>query len=102
MGTLLDALGKSSFTGKFSFHRTYADAPNPSMRVTGLGTIGLPLDANAAERLKSHCQPAPFGKGTQTVVDRTVRDTWEVDASQARVYSASLMSCSLVRLGFLY
>ena len=78
----LDTLGSAGFTGNFAFHRPYGDAPNPGMRVAGLGTVGLPMDANGARSVKSKCTLAPFGKGTRTVVDRTVRDTWEIDASQ--------------------
>lgn len=54
------------------------------MSVAGLGTVGLPLDKHAAQRLKSHSTLAPFGKGTATMVDQRVRDTWEVDGSQVR------------------
>ena len=69
------------------------DAPNPGMRVDGpVGTVlGLPLDSVSAERPKTCCTLAPFGKGTRTVVDRTVRDTWEVDASQVR-FTCSLLA----------
>ena len=56
------------------------------MRINGFGTIGLPLESTLAERLKTHCTLSPFGKGTNTVVDRTIRDTWEVDGSQVRLH----------------
>ncbi len=40
-----------------------------------------------AEAVKSRCAQAPFGKGERTVVDKTVRDTWEIDASKVRTAS---------------
>ncbi|KAH6845820.1 hypothetical protein B0I37DRAFT_356246 [Chaetomium sp. MPI-CAGE-AT-0009] len=33
------------------------------------------------------CRQAPFGKGSDTIVDTSVRNTWELDASQFRFYS---------------
>lgn len=35
-----------------------------------------------AEAIKSRANQAPFGMGERTVVDKSVRDTWELDASQ--------------------
>jgi hypothetical protein len=72
-------------TGTFSSSRLYADAPNPSLNVEGLGVIGFPLSEAAAKHLISGCTQAPFGKGEQTIVDTSVRDTWEIDASQVRI-----------------
>lgn len=50
--------------------------------VDGFGVLGLPLNAAEAKRLISVCEQAPFGMGERTVVDRSVRDTWEVDAAK--------------------
>jgi hypothetical protein len=44
--------------------------------------VGLPLGKHEAVRLISHCEQAPFGMGERTVVDKEVRDTWEMDASK--------------------
>lgn len=51
------------------------------MELTDVGTVSLPLEEAGAERVKSKCTQAPFGKGERTVVDRDVRDTWEMDAN---------------------
>ncbi|KAI0080855.1 hypothetical protein K474DRAFT_1636833 [Panus rudis PR-1116 ss-1] len=69
-------------TGSFSFKKAYPEAPNPALNVAPLGTVGLPLSTREAEALKTVAQQAPFGKGTRTVVDTSVRDTWEIDGSQ--------------------
>jgi hypothetical protein len=71
--------------GTFSSSRLYADAPNPSLNVEGLGVIGFPLSEATAKYLISGCTQAPFGKGERTIVDKLVRDTWEIDASKVRV-----------------
>lgn len=49
------------------------------MFITGLGLVGLPLSEYDAKRMISAANLAPFGHGRRTVVDKTVRDTWEID-----------------------
>ncbi len=73
--------GKLDFTGFIAFNKAYVDAPNPGLQLAGLGPIGLPLNAREAEVIKSRAKQAPFGMGERTVVDTSVRDTWEMDAS---------------------
>lgn len=70
------------FGGSFSFHEKVSDAPNPFLTLKSLGTIGLPLSVREAVAVKANCQQAPFGMGERTVVDKTVRDTWEMNASE--------------------
>jgi len=50
----------------------------PGLNVDGLGDIALPLSATEAKRLIKYCQQAPYGKGTETVVDTKVRKVWEL------------------------
>lgn len=57
--------------------------PNPGLEVEGVGQIELPLSHDSAPALIEVCNQAPFGKGSSTLVDKQVRDTWEVDASKA-------------------
>jgi hypothetical protein len=46
--------------------------------VAGLGTIGLPLSAGQAKELTAVCEQAPYGKGTETLVDTSVRKVWRL------------------------
>jgi len=69
-------------TGNFAFNRTYTDRPNPAIFAGGHGLLGLPLNAREAAELKTHCKQAPFGQGERTLADTTVRDTWEMNASE--------------------
>lgn len=82
----------SGQTGSFSFRKGYPEAPNPILEISEVGAVGLPLSKRDADAIKQHAMQAPFGKGERTVVDKTVRDTWEIDS--ARV-SASLIDCKL-------
>jgi hypothetical protein len=54
----------------------------PGLNVKGLGSIALPLTAAQAEDLKGCSRQAPYGKGTQTLVDEKVRRVWEIDADK--------------------
>ncbi|KAF2443101.1 hypothetical protein P171DRAFT_416500 [Karstenula rhodostoma CBS 690.94] len=79
---LLDCLDDCDYYGSFSSlqsHQTYA---NPGLALKGFGTVGLPLGMRDAEAIASICKRSPFGKGDQTLVDTSVRRTWELDASE--------------------
>ncbi|KLO18809.1 hypothetical protein SCHPADRAFT_885906 [Schizopora paradoxa] len=75
-------------TGSFFSSRSFSagDAPNPMIWIEDFGNLGLPLSISEARRLigSNVVQQAPFGMGERTVVDKTVRDTWEVDGSKVR------------------
>ncbi|KAI1793097.1 hypothetical protein LXA43DRAFT_281235 [Ganoderma leucocontextum] len=73
-----------AFPGSSSFHRAYPEAPNPCLNVQGVGTIGLPLHVRDAEAIKARASQAPFGKATKTVIDKSVRDTWEIDGKDVQ------------------
>ncbi|KAJ6539247.1 hypothetical protein B0H19DRAFT_349904 [Mycena capillaripes] len=74
--------GPLDFEGSFYFHKTYSQFPNPTLRLSSLGHIGLPLSSREAKHVIAYCVQAPFGQGERTLVDKNVRDTWEMDASQ--------------------
>ncbi|KDQ12005.1 hypothetical protein BOTBODRAFT_57070 [Botryobasidium botryosum FD-172 SS1] len=81
-------LSNDSFPGSYYFKKQYSisEAPNPLLNISvgDLGVIGLPLNVHGAKQIISHSHQAPFGMGERTVVDREVRDTWEMDASVVR------------------
>ncbi|MCE9534086.1 MAG: 2OG-Fe(II) oxygenase [Planctomycetes bacterium] len=54
-------------------------AVDPGIEIDGVGTISMPLKRGAEKRLIAACQVAPYGKGTQTLVDKRVRNTFELD-----------------------
>lgn len=48
----------------------------PTVTVAGHGELQLPLTAARAKKLLAFGEPAPFGKGEDTLLDSTVRHTW--------------------------
>ncbi len=61
---------------------------DPGLDVAGLGPIQLPLNPRMAKPLIASCQVAPYGKGTKTLVDRDVRNTYELNPEQFRLSKA--------------
>ena len=72
----------NKFKPDFSFKKSYSDAPNPVVKLPQLGTVALPLCDGDAEAIKSGSIQAPFGQGEHTVVDKKVRNTWQIDSNQ--------------------
>ncbi|KAI0797130.1 hypothetical protein C8Q75DRAFT_227436 [Abortiporus biennis] len=70
----------------FSFCQTYISpkVPNPALSIEGLGTVGLPLKPGDALAIKNVAEQAPYGMGERTIIDKAVRDTWELDASKVK------------------
>ncbi len=53
--------------------------PAPGLEVAGVGPVALPLLPVQAEQLMALAEPAPFGRGADTVFDPAVRQTWQVE-----------------------
>lgn len=78
---ILEIFSKVDRPGEICAH---GDLPlvMPGLWVNELGDVSLPLgDAQAHELIKL-CQQAPYGKGTETVVDIGIRRVWELDPDQ--------------------
>ena len=78
---LLDALNQVDRPGEVC---TWGDRPltMPGLEVDGLGAVRLPLGTTQARKLIKLARQAPYGKGTETVVDTDVRRVWELDPDQ--------------------
>jgi len=55
---------------------------NPGLMIEGLGRFGVPLSQDEVRRIIDSSHQAPFGKGSETIVDTAVRNTWEIDAAR--------------------
>ena len=69
--------------------RTYAAGgeivmPLPAIKLAGKPNtiVGLPLSEAQAKHLIELASRAPFGRGEQTIVDTSVRSTWQLDPTQ--------------------
>ncbi|KAL0937520.1 2OG-Fe(II) oxygenase [Colletotrichum truncatum] len=68
--------------GDIAAFSLYPSFTNPGLKIEGHPTIPLPLTTADAEVIKGACREAPFGKGDDTVVDTSVRKTWELSHTE--------------------
>ena len=57
----------------------------PAIDVDGVGRIAFPILPMQAERLAAIAEPAPYGRGEETVLDRDIRRTWQIDSNRVRI-----------------
>ena len=81
LATLLSGISRP---GGFQTFGT-AEILAPGLEVRGIGPIALPLLAVQAEQLVAVATQAPYGRSEQTVVDTTVRRTWQINADQVEI-----------------
>ncbi|KAI5861418.1 hypothetical protein GGS23DRAFT_576737 [Durotheca rogersii] len=80
--SLLDSIYEVQATGSFATADSIQEFPNPGISVDGSEPISLPLTEEGARALANQSRKAPFGKDGQTLVDETVRKTWEIGADK--------------------
>ncbi|TRX91662.1 hypothetical protein FHL15_007444 [Xylaria flabelliformis] len=81
LGNCLDRIQSM---GDVAAMKRYQLAPNPVLQV-GDEIIPLPLTNHGVELIKKLGRQAPFGKGSRTVVDLTVRRTWELSVDECDI-----------------
>lgn len=70
--------------GSFAVRRS-VDTADLHLEVRGVGPVTLPVAPAVARKLCTVAQPARYGLRQQTLLDRQVRDTWEVARSRVRI-----------------
>jgi hypothetical protein len=85
---LLNYLDNIATAGDFATMRSIPElSVNPEVRLLGSENqkeveISVPLGLQDAQKLINVARQAPFGKGEQTIVDTSFRNTWELNPSQ--------------------
>lgn len=57
----------------------------PLIEVEGIGPLALPLLPAQATQLIAAAERAPYGRGADTLVDTSVRRTWQIGADRVRI-----------------
>ena len=65
------------------------ELPAPGLWVEGIGPVALPLIPFQAEQLIGVAEQAPFGRGSETVIDPEVRRTWQIPATKVAFHGRS-------------
>ena len=80
---ILNCLKDLKGSGKFiSVHE--AEFVFPGLEVDSVGEIAYPVNEAQAKALIQAAHKAPFGKGSETILDNNVRSAWEIDAAQLK------------------
>ncbi|KAJ4250573.1 hypothetical protein NW762_011832 [Fusarium torreyae] len=82
---LLNAIYNIKSVGTFAWSAPIQRSPSFPISVNGVGDIPLPLGEFHAQQIIVQARQAPYGKGSDTIVDTTVRNTWELDPSQFQI-----------------
>lgn len=69
-----------AFTGDFCIGANLGMLPIGGLSVEGVGVVAVPYGAGAAAAMKTVAIQAPYGLGSQTLVDKKVRDCYQIDA----------------------
>lgn len=77
-------LGRMDGGGAFSSQRS-VPPEDLHIEVRGVGPLEFPVPESQATELCAVARPASFGRGTETLLDRRVRDTWEVPKSRVKI-----------------
>jgi hypothetical protein len=78
---ILACLQSLKSSGKYASIHT-ADFLFPGLEVEGVGEIAYPINKLQAQALIQAAHKAPFGKGSQTILDNSVRSAWEIDVDK--------------------
>ncbi|HVX13657.1 MAG TPA: 2OG-Fe(II) oxygenase [Pirellulales bacterium] len=81
---LTNAIGRAIRSAKFCVAGCLP-VVDPGLEVEELGPVDFPLKRGVAKQLIASCRVAPYGKGTRTLVDTKVRNTFELDPKQFRL-----------------
>ena len=64
-------------------------APMPRLEVDGVGMLSFPVPGSQLCALIEVAERAPYGKGSDTLVDRSIRDCWQIGADRVRLAGAA-------------
>lgn len=59
--------------------------PMPVLKIDGVGVLSFPVPDVQIRALIEVAERAPYGKGTETLVDTSVRNCWQIDAARVRL-----------------
>ncbi|KAG8526058.1 uncharacterized protein KY384_000820 [Bacidia gigantensis] len=80
-------------TGSFATFGVVERFANPGISIDPLGLIRLPLSEEDAKAIVRASNKAPFGKGNKTLVDESIRKTWQIDADKIQLLNDGWQEC---------
>jgi hypothetical protein len=81
---LEDVLATVRRPGDF-YARGVLEAPMPRVEIDGVGMISFPILDSQIQDIIKHAERAPYGRGGETILDTSVRNTWQVAPVNVRI-----------------
>lgn len=91
--SVLSRINNVHSAGSFSTFGHLESFTHLGIYVDEVGTVRIPLSSDDAQSLIRVSRQAPFGKGSQTLVDETVRKTWEIDGTKVSFLNKAWQGC---------
>jgi hypothetical protein len=81
---LEDVLAAVRRPGDF-FVRGVLETPIPRVEIDGVGVISFPVLDSQIQDIIKHADRAPYGRGGETILDSSVRNTWQLTPLNVRI-----------------
>ena len=81
---LEDVLAAVRRPGDF-FVRGVLETPMPRVEINGVGVISFPILNSQIQDIIKHAERAPYGRGGETILDTSVRNTWQLTPVNVRI-----------------
>ncbi len=81
---LEDVLAAVRRPGDF-FVRGALETPMPRLEIEGVGVISFPIPDSQIQDIIKHAERAPYGRGGETILDTSVRNTWQLTPVNVRI-----------------
>ena len=87
----LESLGDGA--GEFACSGLLPELGYPGLHIQNVGYVSLPIQAEQAQKIIEVAKKAPYGLGSQTLIDETVRKTWQLDPDQILIKNENFLAC---------
>ena len=94
-----DLLKSVQSTSKRSVSGTATELPpDPEITIKNHGKLVLPLTKTSADSLIKICEPSPYGHKTETVYNKAVRDSYQLEPKQIQIKNPKAWNDGLQKL----
>ena len=63
--------------------------PNPKLRIVGVGRVSLPLRSDVVKAIKNISSQAPYGRGSETIIDKSIRNSLQIEPDKVAITNPS-------------
>ena len=68
------------------------EIPLPKVEVDGVGVVSFPISTDQIKKIIKQATQAPYGRGAETILDTSIRKTWQLPPEQVHISGKSWSS----------